>query len=394
MRNEGPVKLDDSLIRSAPVLYDLISRDGAIAYANETEERALGFQTGALAGVSFELVYSPESRSLIAPLLNGQETAPQAFAKLQIRNAGRALIDVAAHADVIDHPELGRCVRTVKFPLNDTLKRLDRLSRENEVLSSIVSTARDASYCVDFIEPVDLTAPEHEIIRQVFENQCCWRYCNEAMARLYKLPIGDNLNTRDVHEVFPRNVDNENFVRTLIQNRWNVDGALSRDHRYDGVDVLIENDVRADIREGQLYRFWGVVRELSARRMQERELEDQAAAALDILAAVADPIIVADAEARIVGANPAVEWVLGWPTESLLGRGLKEILRTRLELRRVIAAARPGRLPTWIEADAQCRDGTMFRCGAFISSIHREDHEARSVFTLRMEPAIVMDKAS
>jgi PAS domain S-box-containing protein len=344
--------------------------------------------------MSFELVYSPESRSLIAPLLNGRETAPQAFARLQIRNAQRALIDVAAHADVIDHPEWGRCVRIVKFPLNDTLRRLEQLSRENEVLSSIVSTARDASYCVDFIEPVDLTAPEHEIIRQVFENQCCWRYCNEAMARLYKLPIGGNLNTRDVHEVFPRNADNENFVRTLIQNRWNVDGALSRDHRYDGVDVLIENDVRADIREGQLYRFWGVVRELSARRMQERELEGQAAAALDILAAVADPVIVADAEARIVGANPAVEWVLGWPAESLLGRGLKEILRTRLELRRVIAAARPGRLTTWIEADAQCRDGTMVPCGAFISSIHREDHEARSVFTLRMDPAIVMDKAS
>lgn len=334
--------LDDRLIRNAPVLFDLVSQHGWIVYANATEEQELGYRKGNLSSVSFELLYPPESRELIASVLEGRVASPVRLAHMQVRRADRQLVTVAANIDVVDDDTHGPCARLMKFPVDDTLREVERLRRENDVLSSIVSTARDASYCIDFIEPVDLTAPEHEIIRQVFENRCCWRYCNEAMARLYKLPMGDDLNSRDVREVFARNPENEDFVRTLIENRWTVDGALSRDLRYDGAGIYIENDVRADIRQGQLHRFWGVVRELSARRMQERKLEDQASAALDILAAVADPILVTDRDGLIVGANPAAEWALGWPLDSLLDRGLGDVLRLRADILDVIRKARPG----------------------------------------------------
>ncbi|MCP4766178.1 MAG: hypothetical protein GY875_07885 [Gammaproteobacteria bacterium] len=66
----------------------------------------------------------------------------------------------------------------------------DALRLENEVLRTFVDTSRDALFCIEFLESVDLTAPEPEIIRQVFENECVWRMCNIAMARLYKLPEG------------------------------------------------------------------------------------------------------------------------------------------------------------------------------------------------------------
>lgn len=387
--------MDDRLIRTAPFLFDLVSEEGRIVYANATEEGELGFRPGKLAGAGFELVYPPQSRQLIERVLMGDVAAPVAFARFQIRSAERKLLDVAANIDLVEDEELGRCARIVKFPLDDTLRQIDVLRRENELLSSIVSSARDASYCVEFIEPVDLTAPEHEIIRQVFENRCTWRYCNEAMSRLYKLPIGDDLNTRNVREVFPRNPDNEVFVRTLIQARWNIDAALSRDHRYDGVDVFIENDVRADIRDGQLHRFWGVVREVNARRMHERDLEDQAATALDILAAVADPIIVTDQAGQIIGANPAVEWTLGWPVDSVLGRDLGEFLRLRHGVKETLAAARPPQLAQRVEGQALHREGDTLACLAVVSALQREDQEPRCVLTLRLNPgAALIGRAS
>ncbi|MCB1431961.1 MAG: PAS domain-containing protein, partial [Alphaproteobacteria bacterium] len=206
--------LDDRLIRNAPVLFDLVSQHGWIVYANATEEQELGYRKGNLSSVSFELLYPPESRELIASVLEGRVASPVRLAHMQVRRADRQLVTVAANIDVVDDDTHGPCARLMKFPVDDTLREVERLRRENDVLSSIVSTARDASYCIDFIEPVDLTAPEHEIIRQVFENRCCWRYCNEAMARLYKLPMGDDLNSRDVREVFARNPENEDFVRT------------------------------------------------------------------------------------------------------------------------------------------------------------------------------------
>lgn len=387
--------MDDRLIRTAPFLFDLVTSDGRIAYANETEESELGFRPGKLKGAGYELVYPPESRLLIERVLKGEEPTPLIFARFQVRSAERRIIEVAANIDLIEDEQWGRCARIVKFPMAETLRQVDVLRRENELLSSIVSTARDAAYCVEFIEPVDLTAPEHEIIRQVFENRCIWRYCNEAMSLLYRLPVGDDLNRHDVREVFARNPDNEVFVRTLNQNRWNIDGALSRDHRYDGADVYIENDVRADIREGQLYRFWGVVRELSARRMHERDLEDQASTALDILAAVADPILVADGAAQIIGVNPAVEWALGWPADQVLGRNLGDLLRLRADWRDLIAAARPARLATPIEGVALRRDGGSIACSVAISTLPRGGSEPRCVLTLRLNPAgLGMERAS
>lgn len=387
--------MDDRLIRTAPFLFDLVSSDGRIAYANETEERELGFRPGKLKGAGYELVYPPESRLLIERVLKGEETTPLIFARFQVRSAERRIIEVAANIDLIEDKEWGRCARIVKFAMAETLRQVDVLRRENELLSSIVSTARDATYCVEFIEPVDLTAPEHEIIRQVFENRCIWRYCNEAMSLLYRLPVGDDLNSHDVREVFARNPDNEVFVRTLNQSRWNIDGALSRDHRYDGADVYIENDVRADIREGQLYRFWGVVRELSARRMHERDLEDQASTALDILAAVADPIIVADVSAQIIGVNPAVEWALGWPADQVLGRNLNDLLHLRTDIKELIAVARPARLATHVEGMALRRDGGSIACSVAVSALTRVGQEPRSVLTLKFNPASLgMERAS
>lgn len=376
--------VDENMIRTAPVLFDIVSGDGRIVYANETEESALGFKAGALAGSGIELIYPPDSRLFISRIIGGDEPSPAMFVRLQVRCADRKVMEIAANIDVTDHEDHGPCARIVKFPLESTLRKLDHLQRENEVLSSIVSTARDASYCIDFIEPVDLTAPGHEVIRQVFENQSCWRYCNEAMSRLYKLPVGDDLNLRDVREVFPRNSDNEVFIGTLINNNWNVDGALSRDSRYDGVDVLIENDVRADIRHGQLHRFWGVVRELSARRMHEREREDEASDALDILAAIPDPVIVTSMRGQIVGANPAVEWSLGWPLDALLGRDVSDIFRTPADLRERVSNARTASSTVPIEAIARCRDGTYLACSGRVSSTVRQGREPRCVLTFRV----------
>jgi PAS domain-containing protein len=257
------------------------------------------------------------------------------------------------------------------------------LKRDNEVLSSIVATARDATYCIEFLEPVDLAAPEQEILRQVFENPCVWRYCNEAMAQLYRLPIGDDLNRHSVREVFPRNADNEAFVRTLLDSGFHVDGVLSRDHRYDGQDVAIENDVRGEVRSGQLFRFWGIVRDLSVVRTRERELMRQVDTAMDILGALPDPVLVVDRGGRIVGANPAVQWKLGWPVEAVLGISIEGLLETGIEGAHLVAAARPAHLAQPRPATARCQDGRRLACQATLNSIADPSQPQRCAIVLR-----------
>lgn len=158
---------------------------------------------------------------------------------------------------------------------------------------------------MEFREPVDLTAPDAEVVRQVFENDPVWRHCNQAMARLYHLPAGEDFNTRPVGDIFPRNRQNEEFVHKLIANGFEVDAAPALDKRYDDVKIHVENDVRAHIVDGFLVRMFGVVRDIGKHKQRERVLKDRLEAIDGILSAIPDPLIAVDTGGLIEAINPA-----------------------------------------------------------------------------------------
>jgi PAS domain-containing protein len=198
---------------------------------------------------------------------------------------------------------------------------------ELEALRGIVETSRDACWCIAYDEPVDLTAPESEVLRQFFENVSYWRLCNEAMAKLYKLPAGLDFNEQSVRFYFPRNGDNEEFVRQLIRADFNMDNVPSVDMRHDGSAMYAENDVRADIRDGLLHRLWGTVRDVSVFKKTELELARQLGAMEDVLTALPDPVLVIDGDG-IEAANPALCGCLGFDLDSMLGRPLDALMMT------------------------------------------------------------------
>lgn len=370
----------------APVLFDVLTSDGTILYANATQARALGFEPGALTGQNADLIYPASSLKVLKGYFDKAqrgETVNAENLQLSMRTKSRERLELPVCLNISNDALHGAIMHLVKHQDVSTFDRLKRLESENEVLSSIIDTARDATYCVDFLEPVDLTAPEHEIVRQVFENACRWRYCNEAMGRFYRLPPGEDLNTHDVREVFPRNPDNEAFVRALNASGWHLNGAQSRDHRYDGSDIYTDNDVRAQIIDGRLFRFWGTLRDESTRLLKQRQLRIEAGQAIDLLGAVPDPILVINRDGRVEGANPAVEWSLGWPLDELLGSRLDTILKFDGNFRALLAQAGPGRQAVRRRATATCSDGSKLSCEVNVASIDSDDTSNRLVMTLR-----------
>jgi PAS domain-containing protein len=259
----------------------------------------------------------------------------------------------------------------------------ERLRRENEMLRSFVGTSKDALWCIEFAEPVNLTAPEAEIIRQVFENECFWRLCNDAMAQLYKLPEGLDFNAQNVRFVFPRNPENEAFVRELIASEFNVDGALSLDGSYDGTMAYMENDVRAQIEDGFLHRMWGAVRDISGQKKRERDLADRLEAVVNVLSAIPDPVLVVDSDSVLQAANSALEWHFGWRLDDVLGRpmrGLVDFTEGGKDLEELLplAAGAPGH-----EATVTLPDGSVQLCGAHLATFGDGRSERRFVITLR-----------
>lgn len=373
------------MLDTAPVMLDLVSANGVIVYANAWEEQALGFQPGGLTGKRFDLIYPRAAREVLLRLFDRGDDASAENCRLAVRRQDRRVLDVNASINMYPDPNHGPCLRIIKFPLDETLHRLRRLEQETEVLSSILTTARDATYCIEFLEPVDLTAPEHEVVRQVFTNKCVWRYCNEAMSRLYRLPLGDDLNQRDVREVFMLNPENEAFVRHLLANGFHVDSALSRDHRYDGIDVLIENDVRARIEDGYLIQFWGVVRDLAERQRRERELEMRASAALDLLGAVPNPLLVVDINGRIEGGNAAIETAFGRSLDEILGASAERLVRFSTTAHPdLMRSLRDGRGSRTLEGIVACGDGQNRSCQVTVAAVEDAAATARVVFTFHL----------
>lgn len=202
---------------------------------------------------------------------------------------------------------------------------IDRFPDEKaEILAGIIAASSDACWCMEFGEPVDLTAPDREIVRQVFENDPSWSFANPAMARLYLLDPEVDFTTRPTAEIFPRNRQNETFVRKLIGNGFEMDAAPALDTRYDGVQIYVENDVRAHIEGGLLLRMFGIVRDVGKHRIREERIQEELNEALDILTALPCGVLAFDDRTEVVAANPMACTLLGRSVDDLLGGGLAQ----------------------------------------------------------------------
>jgi PAS domain-containing protein len=245
---------------------------------------------------------------------------------IEMRLADGGRLPVVAVATRLEDPEHGPCLRTVKWTRGGALDDVARLAEEKEILSSILAASDDAGWCMEWAEPVDLSAPERETIRQVFENGPRWRFCNDAMARLYRTPVGEDFNGRPVHETFPRTPENEDFVRRLIRANFDLNASPSRDLRYDGLSIEVENDVRGHIRGNLLYRMWGTVRDVSKHARRAAVLRDEIETLEAMLRALPDALVVADRDGQILRANIAAEDLLDLTEDVIRGRGLTDLV--------------------------------------------------------------------
>jgi hypothetical protein len=244
-------------------LVDVIGADGCIAWSNEVEAAALGFADGALEGVGIYTVYERASADWILAASRHPQPAGTAVSELvMLRKDGARLRTLGR---VLGPPAADGSLTLAKTPLGALAARLDRLEAENRLLRQIADTGKEAHWCIEFAEPVDISLPEDEVVFRIFTHPSYWRLCNQAMSRLYGLPHHVDLSEQSVRLYWPRSAPNEAFVRQIIASGYCIDGAVSVDHRHDGALLTVENDVRADIEHGRLVRLWGNCRAIGTR---------------------------------------------------------------------------------------------------------------------------------
>jgi PAS domain-containing protein len=187
-----------------------------------------------------------------------------------------------------------------------------------EVLSGFIEAANEAMWGIEFDEPINLDTHEDDIVRQVFCNECHWIFCNQALKQLYGIPDELDMRAVPVSALFPRNPQNEAFVRQLARCAFSADSILTIDHKHDGAATYVENNVRGHIESGLLYRMWGTVRDVTEPRHKQEQLLQRSELMQRTLSALPVAVIVVDRAMRIRGVNPAAESLLGAASAALL----------------------------------------------------------------------------
>lgn len=305
------------------LMIDWIDGDGQICAINDFEARELGIEvTGSL---TLERVYSSTSARLLRAIARGEQTAEASF-PVWVNSPRYSEIPMVASAV----RDAKRGLAVIKQVLSPSVLDIGpELVERVEILSQMIGAATEACWCIDFLEPVDISLAEEEIVGRIFSNQSRWRACNEAMARLYRVPEGLDFNTQPVSRYFPDTDINRQMIRDLVRSNYRLDHATAVDRRHDGSEMIVENDFRAAIKDGLLIRLWGTTRDIGPYIQREQQLSDRADTMLDILSATPDPILVMSEEGIVLAANPATEAAWGRSADQILGRPIQRFIETR-----------------------------------------------------------------
>lgn len=265
------------------LLCDRLDSRAVLISVSPAEAGLLGYSDGVLTGLAADRLYDAASlRRLLAMLSEEGSGGPSAFPVTMLRADGARieLMAIAVRGGTHEQPVLD----VFKAPGLDTETAFRGLVESNEILWSIIQKAREAIWCIRFDRPINVKLGVDEIVDQIFEHPAVWCMCNTAMARAYGLRDESSLNDHDVRFHWPRNTVNEAFIREVIANGFQVEGAISEDIRHDGTPVLMENDVRAYIADGKLHRLWGTLREVKSGGFgAQAERADYAALAFELL---------------------------------------------------------------------------------------------------------------
>ncbi len=305
------------ILDEAPTLIDAFDSNGTLYFCNDRQAQMLGYQPASLVGESMSRIYTQSSTEALLEAIEGGNSENALPLDLDLRCSNGSTISVIGDWEAV-HSDTGQPLYIVSKLFSQGRRRSD-LAEENEILQCYSDLSKDAFWCIEFDEPIDIQLPRQEIVRQVFENRSHWRLCNAAISEMYGLPTGLSIESSPVSAFFQRRPANERFIHQLLDANLSLNGVAAIDIHSDNTPMLIENDVRGHVVHGQLKRLVGIVRKVPKERYIERYLSDRLDVTLDILNALPDPVGILDRDGRFLAINPVLAHLIETPpvTEGL-----------------------------------------------------------------------------
>ena len=153
--------------------------------------------------------------------------------------------------------------RRFLFGLGELLASQDRPDEKTLRWISFLRQGEIATWCIEFSEPIPVNLPTDEQISRMYRTGVV-ADCNRVMARLYGYHDPAELKGQRIGTHFvkydPKNIE---MLRRFIRAGYRAVAGISRETDLEGRQRILMNNAVGEVRDGKLYRIWGMHQELN-----------------------------------------------------------------------------------------------------------------------------------
>jgi len=216
---------------------------------------------------------------------------------------------------------------TVQRDVTEQRKRERELRKSEERYRAFVEHSSEGIYCCEFRAPVSTSLSAEQQIDLFYEHSYIAE-SNDAFAQMYGLksaaeikgvPVGELLTRAD-----PRNIE---YLRAFVLSGYHLTDVESHELDRDGNSKYFLNNLIGIIEKGIVVRVWGTQRDITDRKLAEKELEAEKERLAVTLGSIGEGVIATDTDRRIVLLNNMAEKLTGWNSDEATGRHFSDVFR-------------------------------------------------------------------
>jgi len=235
-------------------------------------------------------------------------------------------------------------IQTTVVDITERKVAADALRRREEDYRRFVAQSSEGIFRQDLDEPIPVDLPEDEIIHRILHHSYLAE-CNEAIARMYGIPVKDFVGKRLTETLDPEDPRNIELTRDYVRSGFRVLERESHEVDVHGNPKVFQNSMIGIVENGLLLHIWGVQRDVTewVRLEAERSKVEHALEASEthfrlLVEQASDGIFIADAQGKYIDVNSAGAEMLGYTRDEIL----------RFTIADIIASDDASRLPSEI----------------------------------------------
>jgi len=148
----------------------------------------------------------------------------------------------------------------------------EALRQSEERYRAFVSQSSEAIWRCEIKEPLDITLPPDELIRQFYLHGYLAE-CNDEMAKLYGFDKAEEIIGARLGEMVPSDDEvNIEYLRAFIASGYRLTETETKEVDRNGQPLFFLNNLIGIVENGLLYRAWGTQRDITERKRADEAL--------------------------------------------------------------------------------------------------------------------------